>query len=341
MPYTGITATIPGGAGGFNPVDNPAIVPMTDLLEAENVIIEDGTWHKLHGVMAWAVDLPGTPPNNCVDSLMEWHPTLDTQCMASACRTGYLYKSDEATGDLGYTCLNTVSPVTTTQRSQWIVAGQETAGNPPILVFVNGYNSPGVVQGTEDTMYAMENPSTDWSGTGYGPVSGLIHRGRLVGVGGKNAPHRIWFSLASDHEDFTTTPTTVDIGPGIGRRLVAGVSFQGRLFLWKWPRGIFWLDDSDPTPANWVVHQKTRALGCAFTPNAVLPIDDDVMFLSPDGTFHLLSAITGDELSGVRASSISNALNLDDWIKANIDLTKLNYVSSVWYPGRRLALWGF
>jgi len=153
---------------------------------------------------------------------------------------------------------------------------------------MNGYNVVQVLSGTGVTTSDISAPPADWTGTSQ-PIAGVVHNGRLWGWGNLNDPHRIYGSLTSDHEDFTTDSLTMSVFPGVGQKLVAGVTTQGRLFLWKFPRGLFWLDDADITVSNWLLRQKSIALGAADSPYAVLPIDDDVLWLSAEGRFHVLS----------------------------------------------------
>lgn len=180
-------------------------------------------------------------------------------------------------------------------------------------------------------------PPADWTGFNQ-PVSGVFsgNSNRLVGFGNINDGHRLYFSSATNHEDFTTTPLTVEVYSGIGNQIWCGISFGGLLMFWKYPRGIFMIDDSDTTAP--IVRRKSEALGCAPSPHAVLPIDDDVLFLAANGTFHLLSAV--DTLSGTRASDLSYRLGISKWIRDHVNLVRLNQVVSVWYPHKKQAYFG-
>ena len=65
-------------------------------------------------------------------------------------------------------------------------------------------------------------------------------------------------------------------------------------------------------------------------------MDDDIIFLSAAGTFHLLSAV--NTLGGVHAGDVSGHLGLNPWVRNNVNLARLNQTLSIWYPHRRVAL---
>jgi hypothetical protein len=129
-----------------------------------------------------------------------------------------------------------------------------------------------------------------------------------------------------------------DAHTNVGERLVTAAVVQDRLFLFKYPVGIIWLDATDASTANWTVKIHSTALGVAPSPYATLAIDDDVLFITPDARFHLLTAI--DSPNGFRASDLSAALRLERWLRANINTARLNETVSAWHPQSRTAYFG-
>jgi hypothetical protein len=223
---------------------------------------------------------------------------------------------------------------------KFVAGGKEAAAVNRKLFYFNGVDPVQVLSGDGTTMAAITTPPADWSATaneGQQPISGLIHENRLIAWGNLNDPHRAYASDPDDHEDFTSAATlSLRFRSDIGDRIWCAASFQGIFFVWKYPRGIFYLDDTDTDTSNWVVRAKSEAIGCAPSPYAALPIDDDVLFIAADGTFHLLTAV--DALGGTRASDITRKLGLNKWIRENVDLTRLNQILSVWYPQKKLAV---
>lgn len=125
------------------------------------------------------------------------------------------------------------------------------------------------------------------------------------------------------------------VGVGVGERLWAGASHKGMLFLWKYPRGVYWLDDSDVNTAGWRIRQVTDSIGCAPTPHAVLQLDDGFIFMAPDGSFYYLEATTQ---GGITVRSLSESMQLDYYIEQNVNKAALANTISVWYPRRRMAI---
>jgi hypothetical protein len=228
---------------------------------------------------------------------------------------------------------------------KFVVGGKEDGAQYRKLFYLNGFDVPRVFygDGTEVNSNAIASPATDWDGTatntGARPAVGVIHRDRLVLAcpTGKD-PHRLYLSSPTNHEDFVTAyqATTRRVRSDIGERIYGLASFQGVLWVWKYPVGIFYIDDSDLDPVNWVERTKSQAIGCAPSPYAVCPMDEDIIFMSATGAFHVLSAV--DTLGGVRASDLSWHLGLNPWLRANMNLARLNQTLSVWYPNKKVAL---
>jgi hypothetical protein len=226
---------------------------------------------------------------------------------------------------------------------RFVQCGKEAASditNPRKLAYFNGVDPVQVLAGDGTTTANIATPPSDWAATAdprRQPINGTIHNNRLVGWGNLNDPHRVYFSDPDNHEDFTTTSAfNLRVASSIGERIWCGVDYQGVLIFWKYPRGIFYLDDTDLTTSNWYIRTKSEAIGCAPSPYAVLPIDDDVLFMAADGQFHMLSAV--DTFGGIATSNLSQALGFHNWIAANVNLQKLDQVASVWYPEHRVAI---
>ena len=256
------------------------------------------------------------------------------QQLITAATDGSIYQ--EKNEDLDFITLQT-GLSTSARPGRFIQGGKEAAAINHKLFYLNGVNTIRVLDGN-GAMAAISNPHGDWTGTNQ-PLNGVVHRNRLVVWGNRNDPHRIYISNPDDHEDFLDpTSTTQRVGSNVGERLIGGVSFNGVLWLFKNPRGLFYLEDQDISVSNWAVFTKSEALGCTLSPYSVLALDDDVLFMTPDGAFHLLSAV--NTLGGVEASDLSEALGIDTWINENVNLKRLDQVTSVWYPAKSVALFG-
>jgi hypothetical protein len=225
---------------------------------------------------------------------------------------------------------------------RFVAGGKETAGADKKLFFVNGVDPVQVLAGDGTAMTNIATPSADWDTVRNAhkqPNNGIVHRNQLILFGNWNDPHRLYFADPANHEVFQGgDATTMRIASQIGERLYGAAEYQGILYVWKHPVGIFYIDDTDVDFVNWAYHIRSAALGCAPSPASVLSIDDDVLFMAPDGHIHRLSAV--NTLGGTMDSDLTLALGLDKWTRENIDITALDTVVSCYDPKLRVAYFG-
>jgi len=254
-------------------------------------------------------------------------------------------------GDLNFYGLATTSDGAF--HSRFILGAKETSGLDRKWFFVNGVDPPKAGKnGSTAVAASIAKPAFDWGTVvpswppdpGKMPINGIVHptgnSDRLVLFGNLNDGHRLYFSNADDHEDFQTANLAFQmrIASHIGERLYGAAEYQGVLFLWKYPVGIFYLDDTPTDPLSWSYRVKSDGLGCAPSPYAVLSINDDVLFMGPDGHIHRLSAV--DSLGGVLSSDLTRALGLHVWTQQNINTRGLDSLTSVWNPYNKTAYFG-
>lgn len=332
MAYDGYYAEIAVAQRGMQPRNNRLHSSPSELIDAEGVTFEDDLLEKEAG--ATKFDSTGITGHNIRD-IVDWQDP-NGQRIVTATKDGNIYVSDvtpfsNLDANTGATGLSS-TPV----KGKFLECGNEdSTANSKHLFYFNGYNVVQVLDANSTTFGNITTPPADWAGTNQ-PVGGTVHSNRVVGYGNVNDPHRLYFSDPDDHEDFSTSSVfTLKLNSHIGERIWNAVSFNGLLFVWKYPRGIFYLDDSDIDTANWVVRTKSEGIGCAPSPKAVLPLDEDIIFMAADGSIHLLSAVTVQ--SGIRGSDLTYVLGLTKWIHDNVNLARLNQVDSVWYPSKKIA----
>jgi hypothetical protein len=266
-----------------------------------------------------------------------------------------LYKEQPANNSVGLkgnlTAVN-IAPnlaVANIRRARFVAAGQEAAQLPRKLFFFNGVNIVQVLTGDANVTHNITKPPVDWGITAdpnKQPVNAIAHLGRLWAFGNMNAPHMLYGSNPEDHEDFTTTINTdsargewhVMIQSGVGERLWGGAEYQGILYLWKYPIGIFYLDDTNTDYQAWQALTRSTATGCAPSAYAVLATDDDVLWCDPTAHFHLLSAVA--TLGGTADSDLTRLLGLQAWTDANVDLPSLGQMTSVFDTATKTAWFG-
>lgn len=334
MAFDGYYAEIPVAQGGMQPRTNRLHATPIELLDAKGITFEDDLIEKEAGVSKF--DSTGITGHTIRD-ITDWQDPAG-QRIVTATKDGRLYVSDTTPfsnldANTGATGLSS-TPV----KGKFLEAGQESAGATKHLFYFNGYDQPQVLDGSATAFGNVASPNTDWDATNKYPVGGCLHDGRVVAYGVLGNPHMLYYSASADHEDFTVATSDtfrLTINSGIGERIWNAVSFNGLLFVWKFPVGIFYVDDSDIDRDNWFIRTKTEAIGCAPSPKAVVPMDDDIIFMAANGSIHLLSAI--NQNSGVRGSDIAYALGITKWIHDNVDLGKLDQVEGMWYPSKKMA----
>jgi hypothetical protein len=311
------------------------------IFNGDEIIVYSGTNQEVHTVTNVTNDTTLT-----VDSAFQTTFAATTYIirrgprLLTATTGGSVFK--ERNGVL--TAVTLVSGLALSARpGKFIVCGKEDGSLNRKLIYLNGYDVPQGLVDDGATMAAISAPNADWDTTttnaGARPHCGTVHRDRVVVAcpNGKD-PHRLYFSSAVNHGDFNTAATTNQrrVQSSTGDAIWNVASFNGVLWVWKHPVGIFYIDDSDLDITNWVERTVSQAIGCAPSPYAVCPMDDDIIFMTATGTFHVLSAV--DTLGGVRASDLSWQLGLNKWLRENLNLARLGQVLSVWYPHKKLAM---
>jgi hypothetical protein len=258
-----------------------------------------------------------------------------------AAENGAVYKSFRASAQTAPVSLISAGTLNTGARTGFFLpCGMEATGSAAKLFYMNGTDTVRELTSDSATMSAIANPNTDWA-SGNTPTGGVVHQGRVFLFGVAGNPFTMYASSPTDHEDFTTANTATrryQVDSSVGERIMAAVVFEGLLHIWKYPVGIFYLDDADLTSANWGIYRKSGALGCARSPHAVLAMDDDVMFLDANAQFHLLSAVS--TLGGTTSSNLSEHLGIGDWMRERVSLVEPETICSYWDTERKIAYWG-
>jgi len=360
MSYRGVEAPIELAKYGLVGSRNLAAVPPSALLQANNIALDSGAITRVGGSTKYNnialtniaryqlennLDLylmedgvsyyllensgTGTAEPVTIVGLFDWWPTPELQRLIVATDLGELLRDTTGTGTFSYMKLGLdpdLNPV-------FVVGGVEEQGNNKKLFIVTGTDPVQIVDGDASvTRDIGVLAPTDWTGATQ-PRSIINHNGRMWGLSG----HLLYGSTVTDHEDFQSAGSVIiPVETGVSSYLQGGVSFKGRLFLWKWPNGIYWLDDSSSTQANWFMKRLTKSTGLAG-PNAVTLVDDDVLFMSEIGHIHMLSGVT--EFGDVKNSDLMALNELTPWVRDNLDTSReaLERVQAIYYPDRKEA----
>ena len=292
------------------------MIPLGGLIELRNATLEDQTWRKGGGADPIGSTLGASEQ---IQQATDYWPTTGQQRTVVWTDAGKLYKDDGNGG--GWTTL--LTGLTVAGAVPFLLkAAAEQVGNNRKCLYFDGLNAPLVLDGDGATFQTFAAAggglSADWTGTNQ-PSCAVVHQGYCWAFGNKNSPHRAYRSTLTSHITFNSSPYSLPVFSGEGERLVAGLSYKGVLLLWKYPEGVYAIDTSDPSDTNWRV-VKVGQPGAAG-PRNVVQIEDDVMWVAPDGSWHLISATTAT--GSVRAEDLT-ARKLGSYFRDQVNLARLD-----------------
>ena len=311
MSYDGNIAEMPLGLGGLDASENLSSVDITRLIKAFNVEITDRMIKKEGGTTnVNSTAISGGP---AIVGGCDFWPTTGTQVLVIATSDGKIYKSTDG----GATLTAIKTGLGSDKKTVFCEGGSEEAGNEKKLFIFNGNDPVQVLKASDLTQTTdITTPAADWATAQ--PVKGCVHNGRLWVIKG----HFLYGSMITDHEDFTTAGSQLfQVYSGEGSYLTNMVSIFGRLYLFKYPTGIYYLDDSDNDSTYWGVRKVTGKIGCAGV-DALDYGKNEVAYMSADGGIHYLSGT--DQFGDVKDSDFAALLNIDKYLKENTRRNRLD-----------------
>lgn len=332
MTFRGQIASLVLGTGGHNGSKNQAIVPVDQLIDADNLSFESITIRKEGGASKYnGSALVGTPQ---VLGGHDWFPAEGVQRSVILTDAGDLLKDDGA-GSYGTTLKSglTVSSI----LPVFVEGGKEAAASNRKLFIFTQKNAVQVLSADGATTSDIATPPADWSGASQ-PRFGLNHEDRIWGGGNSNDPHRLYYSDTVDHEDFTGGVSgQISIFPGEGEYLVQAVSFIGLIVCWKYPRGIYVVDTTPVSVSDWKVSRMSANLGGA-SEHCAVAVDNDILFVDPTMDFHLISTVT--EFGNLGSNNLSNIYNYSEFLRDNANLAQVKKIYGAYYVAKREAHFG-
>lgn len=324
MASRNLTAYIPIGRNGLNAHAYTENIPPTDLIQAVNITYENGTIQKEGGASKYnSTAVSGAPK---ILAGIDYWPDTVTQRMVIYTDGGKLLK-DDGSGAFSTTLASGLS--TSVVNGVFVEGGKEAAANNRKLFFFNGSDATQVLSGDGATTAALTTPPADWAT--HPPLFGLIHEGRLWGGGNTNDPGRLYYSITTDHEDFTSGDAgSIAVYPGEGGAMTAAISWKGYIIVFK-EFGIYIVDTTDPTITNWKVRRHSSRIGCY---GAYAIVDDDIWFLDQTGLVRSISSI--QEYGSIGTQTLTDTRFINTWIYNNVNwLVGYNKARIVHYPTKR------
>lgn len=332
MAYTGTTIPIPLGQIGLLTDSPMSQIPPNAAIVANNVNINNNRVEKSKGSTKYnSTQLPDGIMGVC-----DWWPTSSAQRLIAITDGGKIYRD---TGDGTFTAgaAITIGLSTITNNVCFVSGGNEAAGNNKKLFIFTGTNQVVYIDGDGSSTTALSavERAADWA-SNY-PTFGIVHANRLWAFGNSNAPHRIYASNPTNHKDFQTTPNgflTFEVFPGEGDGLYSAAVYKGRLFLFKKPFGVYYIDTSDPSNSNWTVVKLSDSFGVA-SPHACVQILDDLVAANNTGSITSLAAT--NSFGDVKAGDVLTSAQVENHVRDNFDPSGIQLTHAVYYQEKKKA----
>lgn len=334
MAYRGSVTRLPVGMLGLSGSRNPTQLQAGHFKNCEGVSLDGGLIQKMGGAIKQnSAALGGGQSILAGISYSPLASVVRDAVFVNTAGSAQILK-DSGTNTYPTVLVGGLNRNQVEPHPYFMMGGGEAGGLPRTLFCFSANNQVQCVDGDGGAMADITAPAADWAGAGNFPTFGVIHEGRLWGGGNATDPHRLYYSLASDHQNISGGGT-ISVYPGEGERLVGAVSFKGLLIAFKYPKGIYMIDTSDPSPVGWRCTPLSQAVG-GINQHTIIPIDNDVIYMDAGGNIQLLSATNA--FGGTNTANISQRSEISQFMRDNVDLTKIRRAVGVWYGTKQQAI---
>ena len=205
---------------------------------------------------------------------------------------------------------------------------------------------PVFCQARDNLLIFTASNDTPLTYTGSGNVASLggtppVGRGATFHVNrpwvfGANAnPSRLTYGSSTAINDYTGADTgTIDIDPDDGDRIVGIVPYKNSLIVFKGPNKGSIHVVSGRTPSTFVRDVLVRGIALQ-THNSIIPVFDDIWFMSNRGC-HSLAAT--EQFGNYAGADISSSLK--EYFRTGINRNRLDRVWGVHYQHKGCVVWG-
>jgi len=335
MAYTGQTANIPLGARALLTDLPQTQIDPTFLIRAENITTGNSLLEKDFGSMRWnATANLGVG----IAQAIEWKPDPQTRRVIVVGKDGKVYRFvneftfAEVLPTGGAPAVLDISNGFVTMTA----GGVEETGNPRKLFIFSGNSPVQIIVGDGTTRRDIASPTADWSGLNH-PFSGIVHLGLMFMFGNQNAPHTLYASPATDHEDFSS-PLLFQVDPGEGDGLRAQTVYLGRLYLGKFPRGLYQLQTPTVATSTWFPERVFSTFGVA-SPTALTPVLGDFLVGNEYGSITTVAATQA--FGDVTNADLFHITNTQDFVREQISKTGFNERHAIFYKDKKEAFFTF
>lgn len=320
MGFHGQVVTIPLGQGGLHSDDPETSIPISDLILAKNVQLGAGLIEKDFGSKPFNQSLLGASISAAaVRAFYDWWPNDSLQLVIAVDGNGRVwmmpdgYNQTLIDGAGTAACPTLLNP---SRQIHMVAGGSESIGRPRKLFILTGLDVPQVLSGVlalnanGSRRSAISGPAADWSGSNQ-PSFMLPHRGRMLALGNANDPHRVYVSDDDSHEDFTQG-VSYPVYPGEGEKLFSALSYKDVVYLFKYPKGVYYIDDSNPNVEQWTIGKISESFGAASA-HPACEIINDLLVANATGSITSLSATAA--FGNVKAGDVLNNLRVEQYMR--------------------------
>lgn len=271
--YRGMVHTIDFGMSGLRTDDPETQMNDTDLKRATNVSYEGNKLSKCPGSHRFNM----TALSAGIVSAFDWWPNDVTQRQITVTRDGLVWRMvDPYNQAVVLSSGSGPTNLQVTNQTLLVSGGAESATFNRKLFVLTGNNPIQVISGDAIVRYTISKPSADWSGVNQ-PFGGIIHRSRLWCWGNRNNKHGLYGSNPADHEDFQTfggAAINMQVGPGEFEGILTCSVFNGQMMIFKYPRGVYYLNDQSPDYTQWSIQKYSDSFGAASMHSSTFVLND-------------------------------------------------------------------
>lgn len=307
--------------GSFNANENLEQIPEEDLtLESRNINTHNGGAEPRGGTAIIGSAISGNP--ECL-GIGQMENATGSRFLYFVGNDGTIYRNGSALTGAGTGLSTTARRILT-----------PTAG---LMFICSGVESVKVDTGS--AIANISSASADWTGTSH-PKQIVLHdrnasrRGFAFGVPGLGK--NIYYSASGSLQDYAGAGSgtlVADFQDGAGAS--CGVEL-GQDLLALGRQETFFIDDSSSTVANWGVYRAPWRGGVAHA-GLVISAANTVFCMMEDGNIYNLQR--AQELRDVRLASITRPFYIHNWIRENVDLTKIAQFHCAWDPQIQAIKW--
>lgn len=310
-------------------------IPPNALIKSQNINYVPGFLQKAPGAIRYNTSVL---PNGVVAVMDYWINTV-TQRLLAATSDGKLWKDN---GDRTFMALTPLATGlgTLNNRSQFVIAGNESAGNnKKVFFFSNGISQLKVLSGDGTSFSNVSLPASDWAtansttnvSSNY-PKFGLLHRGRLWAF----AKSIAYGSSTTNHEDFQTSNAILvnNVGPGDGGDILGAFVYKGTMLIFKEGDVIYRLIDTDTSSSNWYFTKFGEGLGISSLHGACQLLDDLILGNS-SGSLTSLKATQA--YGSFTQGDVLKMSKVNQFYRQNLTVAGIPFQQAMYYPDKGIG----